>query len=154
MRDAIQGAINHLKKAHKDKKVLVIITDGDDNSSVIGLDAVIKASQQSGVLIYSVGLLSEEERSEAKHAARALDALATATGGETFFPKDVSEVERIAHEVARDIRSQYSIVYMPANQAMDGTFRRIRVTAKASGGPTVRTRSGYYATPDQATSSR
>ena len=151
MRDAISKSIDHLKeKAHKDKKVLVVVTDGNDNSSLVTLENLVKASQQSGVLIYSVGLLSEEERSEAKRAERALNALATATGGETFFPKDVSEVERIAHQVARDIRNQYSIVYTPANQSMDGTFRQIRVVAKGPGSPTVRTRSGYYATPDQA----
>src|SRR5581483_4064284 len=149
MRDAIQLSIDHLKKAHKDKKVLVVITDGNDNSSRISLEALVKNAQQSGVLIYSVGLLSEEEHREAKQAQRALHMLADATGGETFFPKEVSEVERLAHQVAHDIRSQYSIVYAPANQSMDGTFRRIKVTAKGPGAPTVRTRSGYYATPDQ-----
>lgn len=149
MRDAIQVSIDHLKKAHKDKKVLVVVTDGNDNSSRVGLDALVRNAQQSGVLIYSVGLLSEEEHREAKQAEHALHMLADATGAETFFPKEVSEVERLAHQVARDIRSQYSIVYAPANQTMDGTFRHIRVTAKGPGGPTVRTRSGYYATPDQ-----
>ena len=151
MRDAIRMSIDHLKeKAHKDKKVLVVVTDGNDNSSLVSLESLVKASQQSGVLIYSVGLLSEEERREAKRAERALEALAEATGGETFFPKEVSEVERIAHQVARDIRNQYSIVYAPSNQSMDGSFRQIKVTVKAPGSPTVRTRSGYYATPDSA----
>jgi Ca-activated chloride channel homolog len=151
MRDAIRVSIDHLKeKAHRDKKVLVVVTDGNDNSSLISLEALVKASQQSGVLIYSVGLLSEEEHREAKRAERALNALAEATGGEAFFPKEVSDVERIAHQVARDIRNQYSIVYTPSNQTMDGTYRQIKVTVKAPGGPTVRTRSGYYATPDQA----
>jgi Ca-activated chloride channel family protein len=149
MRDAIQLSIDHLKKAHKDKKVLVVVTDGNDNSSRIGLDALVKNAQQSGVLIYSVGLLSEEEHHEAREAQHALRTLAEATGAETFFPREVSEVERLAHQVAHDIRSQYSIVYAPANQSMDGTFRRIKVTAKGPGGPMVRTRSGYYATPDQ-----
>ena len=149
MRDAIRMSIDHLKeKAHKDKKVLVVVTDGNDNSSLVSLENLVKASQQSGVLIYSVGLLSEEERREAKRAERALEALGEATGGETFFPKEVSEVERIAHQVARDIRNQYSIVYAPSNQSMDGTFRQIKVTVKGPGSPSVRTRSGYYATPD------
>jgi VWFA-related protein len=151
MRDAIRMSIDHEKeKAHKDKKVLVVVTDGNDNSSLVSIENLVKASQQSGVLIYCVGLLSEEERREAKRAERALNALAEATGGETFFPKDLAEVDRIAHQVAHDIRNQYTIVYSPANQAMDGTFRQIKVTVKAPGNPTVRTRSGYYATPDQA----
>jgi VWFA-related protein len=150
MRDAIRMSIDHVKeKAHKDKKVLVVVTDGNDNSSVVGLEDLVKAAQQSEVLIYAVGLLSDEERREAKRAQKALEALAEATGGETFFPRDVSEVERIATQVAHDIRSQYTIAYSPLNQAMDGGFRQIKVTVKAAGNPTVRARSGYYATPDQ-----
>jgi VWFA-related protein len=150
MRDAIRMSIDHVKeKAHKDKKVLVVVTDGNDNSSVVGLEDLVKAAQQSEVLIYSVGLLSDEERREAKRAQKALEALAEATGGETFFPRDVSEVERIATQVAHDIRNQYTIAYTPLNQAMDGSFRQIKVTVKAAGNPTVRARSGYYATPDQ-----
>ena len=90
MRDAIRMSIDHLKeKAKKDKKVLVVVTDGNDNSSVISLENLVKASQQSEVLIYSMGLLSEEERREAKRAERALNDLALATGGESFFPKEV-----------------------------------------------------------------
>jgi len=151
MRDAIRMSIDHLKeKAHKDKKVLVTVTDGNDNASVVSLENLVKASQQSEVLIYGIGLLGEEERREAQRAQRALKSLATATGGEVFFPKDVGEVDKIAHQVAKDIRSQYTVEYTPTNTAMDGTFRQIKVTVKAPGNPTVRTRSGYYATPDQA----
>src|SRR5215475_221330 len=117
MRDAIRMSIDHLKeKAHKDKKVLVVVTDGNDNSSGISLENLVKASQQSEVLIYAVGLLSEEERREAKRAERALNDLAVATGGEAFFPKELSEVDRIAHQVARDVRNQYTIQYSPINQ--------------------------------------
>jgi VWFA-related protein len=150
MRDAIRMSIDHVKqKGHRDKKVLVVVTDGNDNSSVISLENLVKASQQSEVLIYAVGLLSEEDRREAVRAKRALEELATATGGETFFPKDLSEVDRIAADVARDIRSQYTIEYSPSNTAMDGSYRRIRVAVNAPGHLSVRTRSGYYATPDQ-----
>ena len=59
-------------------------------------------------------------------------------------------MDRIAHQVARDIRNQYTIAYSPSNQALDGTFRQIKVIANAPGKPTVRTRSGYYATPQNA----
>jgi Ca-activated chloride channel homolog len=116
------------------------------------LESLVKAAQQNGVLIYSVGLLSAEARGEAKRAEKVLNILAEATGGETFFPKDISEVERIADRVARNIRNQYSILYIPSNQSMDGTFRQIKVIVRGLGKPTVRTRSGYYATSDQAIS--
>jgi VWFA-related protein len=78
-----------------------------------------------------------------------LNALSEATGGEAFYPKEVSEVEPIAHQVARDLRNQYTLEYTPTSPAMDGTFRKIRVMVKAPGNPTARTRTGYYATPDQ-----
>lgn len=147
MRDAIRMSIDHVKdKAKKDKKVLVVVTDGNDNSSTITLENLVKSAQASEVIIYGIGILSEEERREAKRAERALRELAVATGGEAFFPKDINEVERLAQTVARDIRSQYTIQYSPTNQTMDGSFRQIKVAINAPGRPTARTRSGYYAT--------
>jgi len=109
----------------------------------------VRSARQNEVLIYSVGLLSEEDRRAAANAKHQLHALSEATGGEAFYPREVSEVDRIAHQVARDLRNQYTIEYTPSNLAMDGTFRRIRVVVKASGSPTPRTRTGYYATPDR-----
>jgi VWFA-related protein len=71
--------------------------------------------------------------------------LATATGGLAFFPEDVSDVDRIARQVAREIRDQYTIEYSPTNTAMDGSYRHIRITVDAPGIAAVRTRAGYYA---------
>src|SRR5262245_16533523 len=154
MRDALRMSIDHLKeKAHKDKKALVIVTDGNDNSSVISLESLVRAAQQSEVLVYGVGLLGDEERREAQRAQRALKSLAEATGGEVFFPKELAEVDKIAHQVARDIRNQYTIEYTPSNTAMDGEYRKIEVRVNAPGNLKVRTRSGYYATQSQAASS-
>jgi len=151
MRDAIAMSMQHLKKGHRDKKVLVVITDGNDNSSIATLERIMKEAHQRDVLIYGVGLLTEEEHREAARARRALNDLAEATGGKTFFPQSVEEVDAIAHQVAKDIRNQYIIEYSPLNSAMDGTFRAIRIAVKAPGNPSVRTRSGYYATPDAKT---
>ena len=146
MRDAIRMSIDHLKeKAKKDKKVLLVVTDGNDNASQVNLENLVKASQDSETLIYAIGLLSEEERREATRAKRALISLTEATGGQVFFPKEATEVERIAHQVARDLRNQYTIAYTPTNTALDGTYRTIKVTATGPGHPVVRTRSGYYA---------
>jgi Ca-activated chloride channel family protein len=148
MRSAIDKSIEHLKKAHKEKKVLVVVTDGVDNASDVTLENLVRDARQSEVLIYSIGLLTEEEKRSAASAKRQLNALAEATGGEVFYPKELAEVEPIAHQVARDIRNQYTIGYKPSNEALDGTYRRIKVTVKAPGNPVPRTRSGYYATPD------
>ena len=150
MRDAIRTSIDHLlENGKREKKVLVLVTDGVDNASMIKQDKLIKVAQQSGVLVYAVGLLEEEDRADAGRAKRELSELAEATGGEVYFPKEVSEVESIAHVVAHDIRNQYTIQYTPSNSNMDGTFRQIKVTVNAPGHLTARTRSGYYATPDQ-----
>jgi VWFA-related protein len=146
MRDAIQMSVQHLKMAREDKKVIVVITDGDDNYSTTSLEELVKTSQQSGVLIYSIGLLAEEEPKAAHEAKKALETLAAATGASTFFAKDVTEVDRLANQVASDVRNQYIVQYTPANQVMDGKFRAIKIAVKAPGGLTVRTRPGYWAT--------
>ncbi len=150
MRDAINLSAGELKgKAKRDKKVILVVTDGNDNASVISLDALTRLAQQDDILIYAIGLLTDEDRREAKKAQRALQLLTESTGGTVFYPKDVSEVDRIAHQVARDIRNQYTIAYTPSNPALDGTFRHIKLVVKAPGNPVARTRSGYYASKDQ-----
>jgi Ca-activated chloride channel homolog len=149
MRDAIRMSIDEAKeKGKRDKKVLVVVTDGNDNSSLINLENLVRAAQQSGVLVYTIGLLGEEERREANRAKKALITIADATGGQSYFPKDVADVAKIAHQVAHDIRNQYIITYTPAVAALDGSFRKIRVVATGPNKPVVRTRTGYYATPD------
>jgi len=123
------------------------VTDGEDNVSTVKMEDLVKNAQQSDDVIYCVGLLGDEEPLNAARAKRALEELATATGGEAFFPGDASKVESIAHQVARDIRSQYTIEYTPSNAALDGTYRQIKITVNAPAKAVVRTRSGYYATP-------
>jgi VWFA-related protein len=146
MRDAISMSIDYVKdKGKKDKKVLIVVTDGNDNTSNIGLEELVRKAQQSDVLIYSIGILSEEEPREARKAKRALHDLALASGGLDYYPKDLAEVDKITPEVAHEIRNQYTLAYTPTNAAMDGTFRKITVNVNAPGRPTVRTRNGYYA---------
>jgi Ca-activated chloride channel homolog len=155
MRDAIRMSIDHLHdKAKRDKKVIIVVTDGNDNASMVTLESLVKVAQQDGVLIYAIGLLSEEDKGEAAKAKRALKLLVESTGGQVFFPKDVSEVDPIAHQVAHDIRNQYSITYTPINEALDGTFRAIKVVAKGPGSPVARTRLGYWATPSRKPSGK
>jgi VWFA-related protein len=127
--------------------VLIVITDGNDNASATSLEKVVGRANQTETLVYAIGLFTEEEKREATKARRALNEMANATGGLAFYPKDVTEVQALALEIARDIRSQYTIAYSPAIQALDGSYRQIKVTVDAPGKPMVRTRSGYYATP-------
>jgi Ca-activated chloride channel family protein len=149
MRDAISMSLDYIKeKAKKDKKALLIITDGNDNASNSTLEKVVARSNQADVLVYAIGLFTEEEKHEATKARRALKELTGATGGVAFYPKDVAEVQSLAVEIAHDIRNQYTIAYSPTIQQLDGSYRQIKVTVESGGKPTVRTRSGYYASPD------
>lgn len=149
MRDAISMSIDYLKENGKrQKKVLLVVTDGNDNASSINLEKLVTRARQSEVLVYAIGLLSEEERREARLAKRALDALANESGGVTFYPKSVAEVDKIALQVAHEIRNQYTIAFSPT-VPMDGSFRQVKVTVNAPGRPQVRTRAGYYAKPDE-----
>src|SRR5215471_18445050 len=143
MRDAISMSIDYVKdKGKKDKKVLLVITDGNDNTSNESLEQLVRKAQRSEVLVYCIGLLSEEEPREARNAKRALKALAEASGGMDYYPKDLAEVERITPQVAHEIRNQYLLAYSPTNPNLDGTYRKIEVKVKGYGNPTVRARSG------------
>lgn len=152
MRDAVSMSLDYLKKEGKrDKKILLVVTDGADNTSFLTLEQLVARLHQdeSPVLVYAIGLLNEEERREARRAKRALDGITQASGGIAYYPKELDEVEKIALQVAQEIRSQYVLAYSPAEQALDGTFRVIKVAVKGPNRPVARTRSGYYATPDE-----
>ena len=151
MRDATSMSMDYLKeKARKAKKVLLVITDGEDNTSAAAnaLEKLVVKAQQSQSLVYAIGIFTDEERAKAKRAERALSALANATGGLAYFPKELTDIETLARQVAHEIRNQYIISYRPSNEALDSTYRRIQVVAGGPNRPVVRTRSGYYATPD------
>lgn len=154
MRDAISMSIDYLKESgKKEKKVLLVVTDGNDNTSNETLEQLVRKARQSEVLIYCIGLLNEEEPREARKAKRALKSLAETSGGLDYYPKDLAEVDRITPQVAHEIRNQYIIGYLPVNPALDGTFRKINVIVNGYGHPTVRTRNGYYASPAPAAKS-
>jgi VWFA-related protein len=151
MRDAVSLAIDLVKKEGKhDKKVVAVITDGNDTASTeTSLEQLIGKAHQSEVAIFSVGFLSDEDKGEAKKARKALEALAKASGGTASFPRELSEVSLAAVAIASEIRSQYVIAYSPTNASVDGTFRTVRVEVKGQKKPKVRTRSGYYANAGQ-----
>ncbi len=149
MRDAISMSIDYMKDQGKlDKKVLLVVTDGNDNMSTISLEQLVQKAQQSEVLIYAIALLNEEDKGEARKAKRAVDAITTASGGLPYYPDALADVGEITLQVAHEIRNQYTIAYTPSNAALDGSFRQIRVTVEGPNRPVARTRTGYYATPD------
>lgn len=147
--DALVAASDHLRKSAKlDKKVLLVVTDGEDNASRETLEkAIRRLAVDGGPTVYTIGLLNEEEHGAAKRAKRALTLIAEQTGGIAFFPKDYTEVDNITRQVAHDIRNQYTIGYRPTTPKSSGGFRTVKVEAKAQGYKRlqVRTRTGYYA---------
>ena len=149
--DAVVASADHLEKNGKlDKKVLLVVTDGEDNASRESLEQAIRRLQrENGPTVYAIGILGEERQ---KRARRALSALSENTGGISYFPRDLDEVDTITREVAHDIRNQYIIGYKPANGKQDTGYRTVRVEAKAPGHGKlfVRTRTGYYSGQERA----
>ncbi len=152
--DAVVASSDHLKKSGElEKKVLLVVTDGEDNASRESLEQAVRRLQvENGPTVYAIGIMGEER---SKRARRALREIAEETGGVAFFPKDVSEVNEIASQIAHDIRNQYTIGYKPSNPRSAGGYRTVKVDAKAKGYKKlqVRTRSGYYAGPQSASPS-
>jgi VWFA-related protein len=148
--DAVVASADKLAAdAKRPKQVIILITDGEDNASTLNLEQGIRRVQQlSGPVIYSIGLLFGDEMShgEVRHARRALEMLSQETGGIAFFPKSLEQVDQIAAEVARDIRSQYTLGYRSTKPTTEPGFRKITVMAQTKGESklNVRTRTGYF----------
>jgi len=142
--DAVATGIEHLKKGNRDKKVLIVISDGGDNASVHNLAQIMAAAGQSNAIIYTLGLFDENDPDR---NPRALKQLAHATGGEAFLPASLKDVVPICEQIAHDIRNQYTAAYVPTNRKQDGSYRVIQMKAgtPSRGRLTVRTRAGYYA---------
>lgn len=155
--DALVASADHLMKTSRlEKKALLVVTDGEDNASRESLEAAVRRiSVDGGPTVYTIGILGEEGHRAEKVARRALRVISEQTGGVSFFPKDLSEVDAISNQVAHDIRNQYSISYKPTNPQSQGGYRTVKVEARADGYKRlqVRTRSGYYAGSERAANS-
>jgi Ca-activated chloride channel family protein len=152
--DAVVASADHLKKSGAlEKKVLLVVTDGEDNASRESLEQALRRLQEkNGPTIYTIGLLGDEHE---KRARRALREMAEDSGGVAFFPKNLDEVQAITTQIAHDIRNQYTIQYKPTTPQSAGGYRTVKVDAQAKGYKKlqVRTRSGYYAGQARASAS-
>jgi VWFA-related protein len=142
--DAVLDGLDQLQAGDRDKKVLIVISDGGDNASAHKLAEVLKKAQESSAVIYTIGIFDEDDPDKNPDVLRHL---ARETGGEDFLPTQHDEVVTICERIARDIRHQYTIGYVPSAAAEPGAFRTIRVaaTAEGYGKLSVRTRTGYIA---------
>ena len=144
MYDAISKGLSYVAEGHHPRRVLVVVGDGGDNASATTFEQVLREAQASNAAIYTVGII---DPLEGEANPRLLKRLAQATGGASFFPRHVDDVDDVLQEIARDIRNSYTLGYVSSNSTRDGQFRRIRivVTDPARRSLLVRARDGYRA---------
>lgn len=140
--DGIAAALDHLKLGNREKKVLILLTDGGDNASRHSLSQIIDMAKQSSAIIYAIGIFDEMDGDQNPNV---LKRLAKETGGQAFFPELSKEIPAISEGIARDIRNQYTLAYVPPTADKAGSYRAIEVKAGAPGHGrlSVRTRAGY-----------
>jgi VWFA-related protein len=141
--DAIATALDHLQQGNSDKKVLILICDGDDNASKHTLAQIIEMARHSGAIIYAVGIFNEQDGDQKPDV---LKRFAKETGGEAFFPQSSKELSVICEGIAHDIRNQYTLAYVPKIIKQDGGYRVIdmKVSSTSRGRLSARTRAGYF----------
>jgi VWFA-related protein len=142
--DAVATALGHLRQGNRDRKALIVISDGGDNASKHKLAEIMTVAGQPDVTIYTIGIFDDGNGDSNPHV---LKQLASNTGGEAFFPESSKDVLPICERIAHDIRNQYTLAYVPTNRKRDGTYRVIRVTVTTTGDKrlSARTRTGYFA---------
>jgi Ca-activated chloride channel homolog len=147
--DAMFDALQRAGPGSREKKALILISDGGDDASTHTLDDVLKLAARSTAVIYTIGIFDLDDPDRNPDV---LSRLARATGGEAFFPKAADGIVATCESIAHDIRSQYLIGYVPTPAARHAGYRAIRVTVYAAGKGklSVRTRAGYFVTGDAA----
>jgi VWFA-related protein len=153
--DAIYLAVNKKLAGQEGRRVIILITDGDDNSSRVSLTETLEAAQKNFVTIYAISTNSaaffgskEQERGD-----KTLKKFSEETGGKSFFPLKIQDLASSFVDIHDELRSQYQIGYRPSNGKMDGTFRRIKVDV-ADRRYKARARSGYYMPKAAATTQK
>jgi len=154
MLDALYLAADYANKEGKNRrKAVLLVTDGLDNDSYYKFSEVVNHLREIDVQIYFIGFISDLDRegglfrkSNKDKAESLLNKLAEETGGKSFYPKELAEVQNIAQQISTDLRTQYSIGYYPSNSKKDGSFRSVKVQVNADNRRLVaRTRNGYTA---------
>jgi Ca-activated chloride channel family protein len=144
-RDAVEVAERYLcEHATHDRKVVLAITDGEDNASAARPELIRRVAQQNNIAVYIIALPRAD--GSKSRASRELSALAESTGGVVLQVSDVHEAPAAAIELTNEIRHQYTFAYAPLNQTLDGSYRKIDVRVKSHERLIVRTRAGYFAT--------
>jgi len=140
--DAMVAGIDYLARGTRGRKALVVISDGGDNASEVTLERVLARARETNAAIYTIGLFEPEDPDRNPGV---LKSLARATGGERFLPRSRDELTQTCERIAREIRSGYTIGYVPPDR--DGNYHRVRVDVQppSSQKLNIRTRPGYFA---------
>jgi Ca-activated chloride channel family protein len=149
--NAIYVALDSLKRfksapaaSEIKRQAIVLLSDGDDTSSLVEFDVVLDRAKRSDTAIYAIGLRAGEiARREFKEAEFVLKQLANETGGRAFFVNDARELAKIYQGIWDDLASQYALAYSSGNPKRDGAWRRIQVRLVRPS-TTARTKQGYY----------
>lgn len=143
--DAVAVALDRLKLGNRDKKVLIVVSDGADNASAQTKAQILALASRSNAIIYALGIYEPDDPEN--RDPQVLRELAKASGGEAYFPDSLSDVRPICERIAHEIRNQYTISYIPTNQKQDGTYRTVQLRAESPDGHglAVTTRHGYFA---------
>ena len=141
--DGIVDGIGRVTSGRHTRQVILLVSDGGDNASATSIDKALKLAHESDAAVYTVSL-SDSQSHDADPGF--LKKLSRSSGGESFTPKRPDQVPQVFEEIARDIRSSYTIAYIPPHPAAGGMRRTVRVVAKSPNGKllTVRTRDGYF----------
>ena len=146
LRDAVQTGELYLRDHAKwDRRVLLIITDGYDNASDTTIDQIRRQAEQTDTTIEAIGLFGGDDQGKIRTGRHELTALTDRTGGSSYFPAGLDQIEATAIDIARQIRNQYTIAYAPLDQRLDGSYRAIRLSVSGPESYSVRTKSGYRA---------
>jgi Ca-activated chloride channel family protein len=148
--DALINVMQQKLTGREERKVIVLLTDGDDNSSRNSAEQVVAVAQRNDVTIYTISMnavglaLDDSQRGD-----RILKMFAQQTGGEAFLPASVKALPTQFKRITEELRSQYTIGYRSTNPKRDGAFRKIRIDVKNER-YAIRTRPGYYAPQEVA----
>src|SRR6058998_1538877 len=144
--DAVYLSVTQKLVRQSGRRIVILITDGDDNSSRVSLTETLEAAQRNDVTIYAISTNStayfgskEQDRGD-----KTLKRFSEETGGRPFFPFKVQDLAVSFQDISQELRSQYTIAYRPSNNKADGTFRKIRIDV-ADKRYKARSRNGYYA---------
>lgn len=149
---AIYVALRELKKTEarsveeQRRQAIIILSDGEDTSSLVAYDTVLDLAKRSDTVIYAIGIDAQaiRETKGFNEAAYVLRELTTQTGGRPFFPERVEDLPAIYAHISRELSSQYLVGYTSANPKRDGQWRRVTVRVSRAGA-SARAKAGYFA---------